>query len=107
MYSLRLNGRACICCGICMDVCGPRAIALRTKFARTIEGSRATYLLLQSLQNRELPPTPMGTFPYLRDAALCDGCCRCVTECPTMALELRRDHAINDALVDSCFSVGT
>jgi ferredoxin len=91
MYSLRLHGKECVGCGICVDVCDPQAIAMRTKSARKIEGSRLTYLSLQSPGNLELAAVEMGTFPYLRHPALCDGCGRCVTECPISALELRRD----------------
>jgi ferredoxin len=91
MFSLRLNGKECVGCGICVDVCAPRAIEMRTKSPRRIEGSRLTYLRLESRHNRELATAEMGTYPYLRFAALCDGCARCVTECPISALELRQD----------------
>jgi NAD-dependent dihydropyrimidine dehydrogenase PreA subunit len=88
MYNLPVHGKECVGCGICVDVCGPQAIAMRTKSARKIEGSRLTYLRLQSPGNRELATAEMGTFPYLRVPALCNGCARCVAECPVMALEL-------------------
>jgi ferredoxin len=91
MFSLRLTGRECISCGICMDVCAPKAISMRTKWPRTPEGSRLTYLHLQSDRNREVVTMAMGTFPYLALPALCDGCARCTAECPTQALELRRE----------------
>jgi ferredoxin len=93
MYSLRLHGKECIGCGICMDVCGPQAIAMRSKSVRKIEGSRMTYLRLESPGNRELAAAEMGTVPYLRFPALCNGCARCVTECPISALELQPSPA--------------
>lgn len=89
MYSIRLNGKECFCCGVCVDVCARRAIAMRTKVTRRIEGSRLTYLRLQSSGNREVAMAEMGTFPYLRFPELCDGCALCATQCPVTALELR------------------
>ena len=89
MFSLRLTAKNCICCGICEDVCAPHAIALRTTHTKTVEGKSLTYHLLVSVTNAERGREVAGTFPYLRDAALCDGCARCVVECLAEALELQ------------------
>ncbi len=91
MFSLRLAGKECISCGICMDVCRPKAIQMRTKWPRSPEGRRLTYLHLASSRNKEAPVAAMATLPYLAVPALCDGCAHCVAECPTTALELRQD----------------
>ena len=93
MFNLRLNAKACMSCGICMDVCAPRAIAMRTKSVRSVEGNHLTYLGLRSQANPEAATAALETFPYMRAAALCDGCRRCVAECPAAALELRHDAA--------------
>ena len=94
MFSIRLNGRECISCGVCADVCMPRALALRTRWPKSVEGARLTYLALGSFRNREVPPVLMETFPYLSSPALCDGCARCVAECPTSALELQQHRRV-------------
>jgi ferredoxin len=92
MFSLKLNGRHCISCGICMDVCRPRAIAMRTNRSRGVEGETLTYLDLRSASNVEPAPEPMMTFPYLAYPDLCDGCALCVNECPVVALELKTNE---------------
>jgi ferredoxin len=93
MYKLKLNGRTCVSCGICMDVCQPDAIVMRTNTPRRIEGNVLSYLQLCSDGNCELPPAEMMTFPYLADPQLCDGCALCVTECPVDALELKDENS--------------
>ena len=72
-----------------MDVCVPRAIAMRNTSSRSVEGRGLTYLRLQSHTNREAATAAMGTYPYLQVITLCDGCGRCVAECPVEALELQ------------------
>lgn len=99
MFSLRLNAKDCISCGICMDVCALQAITMRVKWSRSIEGSRLTYLHLRSYSNNEVAPAPMGTFPYLSDPVRCDGCGRCVAECPTLALKLQSGYDSASAIL--------
>ena len=91
MFKLRLDARQCLCCGICMDVCLPGAIALRPYRTRGLSGG-FSYLLLNSENNPEAPPEAMMTFPYMAYGQACDGCRRCVTECPTGALVLSPFH---------------
>lgn len=88
MFQLKLDGQLCISCGICMDVCAPKAIAMRLHRAANAEGSARTYLFLQSSRNAERQPEKMMTFPYLAEPARCNGCAACVRECPVSALEL-------------------
>ena len=88
MNRLRLNGKQCLACGICMDVCQRQAIAMRLARSRPVEGDALTFLLLQTAHNAEMPPQPKGTFPYLAQPELCDGCGDCIAQCPTGALLL-------------------
>lgn len=88
MFRLRLQAKKCLSCGICQDVCRPLAIGMRTDTGRSVEGSFLSYLLLDSRANRERPPSPMATFPYLAEPDACDGCRECVVQCPVGALEL-------------------
>lgn len=90
MFRINLNGRECISCGICMDVCAPRALGMKTHKARTMEGAMC-YGHLASAGNPERPPEPMMTFPFMAAAELCNGCGDCVAQCPTLALKLLRD----------------
>lgn len=46
MYKLRLNAKLCVSCGICMDVCRPRAIAMRVNGTQNVEGSVLSYVRL-------------------------------------------------------------
>ncbi len=91
MFRLKLNAKNCISCGICMDVCTPRAIAMGINFSKSIEGKYSTNLYLSTKGNNEKLPEKMMTFPYLAHPQLCDGCANCVGECPVSALELQRD----------------
>lgn len=91
MFKLKLNAKNCISCGICMDVCTPGAIAMRTDFSRCAEGKNLTNLYLNSKDNVEKLPERMMTFPYLSHPQTCDECADCVNECPVAALELQRD----------------
>lgn len=92
MFKLRLNARHCISCGICMDVCQPRAITMRTNKSASVEGEFLCYLKLRPDGDEELLTGEMMTFPYLARPHLCDGCMLCVEECPVMAIELRRNQ---------------
>ncbi|MGB9774102.1 MAG: ATP-binding protein [Bacteroidota bacterium] len=96
MFKLRLNAKHCISCGICMDVCSRRAIAMRINKSNNVEGEFLSYLLLHSDGEKELPPVEMMTFPYLAYPHLCDGCMRCVNECPVSALELQDNQKTMD-----------
>ena len=88
MYSLRLLAKDCISCGICMDVCGHRAIAMRTVWSRSPEGKILTHRFLDSPTRGEPASAQMMTFPYLARPELCDGCQACVDQCPVNALVL-------------------
>ena len=81
IWRLQLNARQCVSCGICMDVCGPRAIAMRMWNGRTIDGAIHDARLGTSVRRAM-------TFPYLAAPRLCDGCLECIRECPTAALAL-------------------
>lgn len=86
MFRLKLDARQCISCGICMDVCPPRAMGMRPHRGKTVEGpSRVLWYV--GLQG-EREPLPMMTFPFLAVAAACDGCGLCMLECPVGALAL-------------------
>lgn len=87
MFQINVSGRDCICCGICMDVCSPRAIAMKTHKARTVEGA-PSYPALGGPANPERAPEPMMTVPYLAAPERCDGCGQCQAQCPTDALTL-------------------
>jgi ferredoxin len=96
MYSLKLLAKGCISCGICMDVCDTKAIAMRTTWPKSPEGKVLTYRLLRSRDQEELSPVPMMTFPYLARPELCDGCEMCVDQCPVNSLVLElNDSASN------------
>jgi len=88
MFSLKLLAKNCISCGICMDVCDTKAIAMRTAWPKSPEGKVLTYRLLRSRDQEELLPMQMMTFPYLARPELCDGCEMCVDQCPVNALVL-------------------
>lgn len=85
MFKLRLNAKECISCGICMDVCQPRAISMQVKATRSIEGPHLTFEQLRRGEPRVLQ---LMTFPFLSSPELCNGCGRCVRECPVIALDL-------------------
>lgn len=73
---LNVDFSRCVACGICEDVCGPRALRLVP-----MPGPRGW------------DPRPgvqaAGALPRLADPDRCDGDRRCVEECPAGALELR------------------
>ena len=87
MFRLKL-GKGCISCGICMDICPPKAINMRIHIGRTLEGSALANLDLNGFSNGECTPEPMMTFPYMAHPVLCDGCMVCVKECPTGAIDI-------------------
>jgi len=84
VFQLKLDGRLCVSCGICMDVCAPRAIAMRVHRAAKVEGDAPS----RNRGNAERRPQAMMTFPYLASPEKCNGCGVCVRECPVNALEL-------------------
>jgi len=85
MFTLELNARQCLCCGICMDVCRPGALRMRTWRGRTVEGPRLPGEA--NGQSGEVRAAPM-TFPYLAHPERCDGCGECVAQCPVTVLTL-------------------
>ncbi len=90
MFRLRFEARQCLCCGICMDVCLPRAIDMHSYRRRGVEGDVLTYVMLDSQNNVEIPQREKTAFPFMAKAHVCDGCIQCVNECPTSALKLVR-----------------
>ncbi len=91
MFTLRLKVKDCASCGICMDVCPPRAIVMHARSSRTIEGAQLAVLRLPRMEPDR--PAVLMTYPYLPQRDLCDGCGLCVRECPGEALELISDSA--------------
>jgi ferredoxin len=63
MFKLKLNGKLCLSCGICMDVCRSKAIDMRTNVLSRIEGDPLSYVLFHSHFNGEKLPEEMITFP--------------------------------------------
>lgn len=90
MFSLKLNAKLCISCGICMDVCLQRAIDMRIDKSRNIEGELLSFLALHPDGDNKLPPAGMMTFPWLANPLLCNGCLLCEKECPVSALSLQQ-----------------
>jgi ferredoxin len=78
MFALRLNARACISCGICMDVCPPRAISMRTASRKCVEGACLALYRMGSFGQPRPEPALLMTFPYLAIPERCDGCGPCV-----------------------------
>ncbi len=87
MFALEVDTRHCLCCGICTDVCPPRAIAARPARAPGIEGC-VTYDRLASPRNLERAAEAPDGYPYLAHPARCDGCGICVDECPVTVMRL-------------------
>jgi len=85
MVKLILRARDCISCGICMDVCAPGALEMRAFRRIGVEGAP---------RSASDPVAEMGTFPFLQDAGLCDGCLLCVEQCPVEALSLVRASGV-------------
>lgn len=88
MFKLRLRPHRCISCGICMDVCPPRAIDMRLNLSTGIEGSRLTIHHLEEVGAIAVAEQRMMTFPFMSFPDRCDGCMLCVHECPVEALIL-------------------
>ena len=83
MYELALNARQCLCCGICADVCTPRALGLRPWRGRTVERR-----LLAAPALAAAPAVVAESFPFMAAGARCDGGLDCVNECPVSVLQL-------------------
>lgn len=88
MFDLQLNAKQCISCGICMDVCNPKAISMRFISTKSIEGQIISCAILDSGYNEEQQPAAKMSFPFLEIPELCGGCNDCIDECPTSALAL-------------------
>ncbi len=88
MFALRLNTRACISCGICMDVCAPRAIAMRTAGRKRVEGTCLVLQHMCTFGEPRLEDITFMTYPYLAIQEGCDGCSICVQQCPVSALKI-------------------
>ncbi|MDP3683102.1 MAG: 4Fe-4S binding protein [Ignavibacteria bacterium] len=88
MYKLKLTAKECISCGICMDVCLPKAIDMRVHRGNNIEGNTLFYLALNGNSNQVQVSEQMMTFPFMVNAKLCDGCMECAEECPTNAIKI-------------------
>lgn len=85
---LKLHAKDCLCCGICMDVCKPRAIEMKIAPEGSIAGTHLSYLTLDRKANREKPKEPWTSYPFLASPSACDECMKCILECPSSALEL-------------------
>ncbi len=72
MWQLELNAGQCLCCGICVDICAPRALALRRIRTCVIDGRGDA----------------KESFPYLANPGACDGCSVCVVECPVAVMRI-------------------
>ena len=94
MYKLKLSSKDCISCGICMDVCQPKAIDMRIHRGKTIEGVNLTYIEFDGSYNTDSVTEQMMTFPFMQNAGYCNGCMDCVNECPVHAIEILRDSDI-------------
>ena len=95
MYSLKLNAKECISCGICSDVCILKLIDMRVHKGKTIEGERLLYLELDRYLTLEKLPEKMMTFPFMANAERCDACMICVNECPTSAVRIENYDEFN------------
>jgi len=83
VYELALNARQCLCCGICADVCTPRALRLRPWRGRTVERRHVAAPVLAGAA-----AAVAEGFPIMPDGAQCDGCFDCINECPVSVLQL-------------------
>jgi ferredoxin len=99
MYKLKLSAKDCISCGICMDVCLPKAIAMRIHKGKTIEGVYLSCLELNGAKKKESVFEQMMTFPFMANVDNCDGCMDCVKECPTNAIEILYDSEAKIQLI--------
>lgn len=94
MFTLKLEAKSCISCGICRDVCTPGALDMRIWKGGTIEGSTLTYARLHSQNSPDIGPEQTTSFPYLAHPESCDGCSDCARECPVEALSVIRTEEL-------------
>ena len=106
MFKLRVDVKQCVSCGICMDVCMPRAISMRTSVSRTVEGKLLTHLHASLDRTMEAVVESAMTFPYLAIPDQCDGCSDCVQGCPTLALQLEIHNTSLPTIAEMAVAAG-
>ncbi len=87
---LKLDAKACVSCGICMDLCPPGAIDMARANRVGVEGPVRLVALLEA--PGEAPPAQGMTFPYLADPRRCVLCRICEEACPTGALVMQGEE---------------
>jgi NAD-dependent dihydropyrimidine dehydrogenase PreA subunit len=102
MFSLKFLAKNCIACGICMDVCDAKAIAMHTTWPRSPEGKVLTYCLLRSREQDQPSTAQMMTFPYLARPVVCNGCEKCVNQCPVNSIVLESKGSAQERVGDDC-----
>lgn len=88
MYKFKLNAVLCISCGICTDVCIPKALKMNYACSGQVEGKSYIYMMFNSTSNVEQPAAQLMSFPYGSGMEKCTGCFSCVQECPVSAIDI-------------------